>query len=295
MNRLLLKSDLDYELWRVGSSLCEFRGPEVDPSAPYFAVLGGSEAFGKFVDAPFPNLLAKETGCQVANLAVMNAGLSLVREEPTILDVAAQADVTVVQILGAQNMSNCFYSVHPRRNDRFISASESLQALYPQVDFTGFHFTGHLIQTLEKSDPYAFGTVLEELRVAWVESMLTILKAIPGQSVLLWMSERSPDEPGRGTAALDPAFVDREMLRELEGYHAGLVEVVASDEARREGVEGMYHGPADEEAARVLPGPVFHAEVAEALAPVVQAAQRKRRAGNADAPPKDSSAFRVSR
>ncbi len=295
MNRLLPKSDLDYDLWRVGASRCEFRGPEVDLGAPYLAVLGGSEAYGKFVEQPFPHLLAERLEAPVVNLGLMNAGLALVQNEASVLDVAVQADVTVVQVLGAQNMSNCFYSVHPRRNDRFIAASPRLKALYPQVDFTGFHFTGHLIQTLEDIDPWAFSTVLEELRVAWVENMLAVLGSIPGQSVLLWMSERSPDDPGRGSVAADPAFVDREMLRELEGHHAGLVEVVASDAARQEGVQGMCHKPDDAAIARMLPGPLFHAEVAAALEPAVRAAQKKRRAGNADAPPKESGPLRVSR
>ena len=295
MKRLLSGSDLDYQPWRVGTSLCEFRGPEVDLEVPFLAVLGGSEAYGKFVEQPFPQLLAQRVGAQVANLGLMNAGLALVQNEPAVLDIAVQADLTVVQVLGAQNMSNCFYTVHPRRNDRFIAASPRLKELYPQVDFTGFHFTGHLVQTLEDIDPWAFSMLLEELRVAWVENMLSVLGSIPGEVVLLWMSERSPDEPGRGSAASDPAFVDRDMLRELEGHHSGLVEVVASEAARQEGVKGMCHKPDDAAVARILPGPKFHEEVATALEPAVRAAQKKRRAGNADAPPNGSGPFRASR
>jgi hypothetical protein len=57
--------------------------------------------------------------------------------------------VTVVQVLAVQNLSNPYYTVHPRRNDRFLRASARLQNLYQDVDFTEFHFTRHMLQTLQ--------------------------------------------------------------------------------------------------------------------------------------------------
>ena len=44
--------------------------------------------------------------------------------EPTVIDICSKALVTVVQLMGAQNTSNRFYAVHPRRNDRFLARKE---------------------------------------------------------------------------------------------------------------------------------------------------------------------------
>jgi hypothetical protein len=49
---------------------------------------------------------------------------------------------------GAQNLSNRLYTVHPRRNDRFLRASGILRTIYRDVDFTEFHFTRHMLDHL---------------------------------------------------------------------------------------------------------------------------------------------------
>ena len=51
---------------------------------------------------------------------------------------------------------------------------------------------------------------------------------------------------------------------------AALVEVVVSDRARAEGANGMAYAVQDEQAARALPGPAAHAEIAAALVPVLR-------------------------
>jgi hypothetical protein len=56
---------------------------------------------------------------EAANLGLVNAGIDVFINEPMIQDFCAGAVVTVIQVLGAANMSNRFYAVHPRRNDRF--------------------------------------------------------------------------------------------------------------------------------------------------------------------------------
>ncbi len=57
--------------------------------------------------------------------------------------------MTVIQVMGAHNMSNRFYAVHPRRNDRFLRASLGCcKTIYPEVDFTEFNFTRHMLTAL---------------------------------------------------------------------------------------------------------------------------------------------------
>ncbi|MFW5654866.1 MAG: DUF6473 family protein, partial [Roseicyclus sp.] len=171
-----------------------------------------------------------------------------------------------IQALGAQNMSNRFYVVHPRRNDRFLRASAMLKALYPGVDFTEFHFTRHMLSALKEKSATAFEIVVAELQMAWQARMRLLATRLPGEKVLLWLSTRTPDdeqhEHGLGD---DPLFVTRHMLDTVRPYFTRLVEVSASPEARANGTHGMMLADVDVPAAAALPGPAVHQEVADAL------------------------------
>ncbi|HLQ19378.1 MAG TPA: DUF6473 family protein, partial [Tabrizicola sp.] len=113
---------LDYFPCRYGASKALFRGPQRDLSLPYVAMLGGSATFGKYVERPYPALVEAALGRPVANLGGLNAGPDFYLTDPAALDVAARAQVAVVQVTGAEALSNPFYTVHSRRNDRFLAA-----------------------------------------------------------------------------------------------------------------------------------------------------------------------------
>ena len=72
----------------------------------------------------------------------------------------------MIQVSGAQNLSNRFHAVHPRRNDRFLRASTLLKTIYRDVDFTEFNFTRHLLTTLRDGPYPADGYHLYGFRIA---------------------------------------------------------------------------------------------------------------------------------
>ena len=255
-------STLDYQLCSYDGCRLNFRGPAPVLTEPYIAVLGGTEVFGRFIQHPFTELMQEWTGMQVANLGVAQAGLSLFSEEPWLLDAGSRADVTVLQVLGAQNMSNRLYSVHSRRNDRFLGVSPELREMYPDVDFSQINFTGHLLETLSK-DEVAFAKLVQELKWAWVQRMRRVLAMIQGDVILLWMSDHSPDEIGTQLHGAEPLFVDREMINELSDEIAGFVEVV-TDRAAPD-LQGKVISEDEAEAARCMPGPQDHLRAAEAV------------------------------
>jgi len=286
---------INYKPWRHGASRIAFRGPAQRLDDAYVTIVGGSETFGKFVEHPFADLVQTKIGTPVVNLGVMHAGLSLIADDPAILDIASKARITVVQVLGAQNMSNRFYSVHPRRNDRFVCASRRMQDLFSGIDFTDFNFTGHLLTTLENAQHPAFDELVAELKTAWVQRMRMILGTIAGDRLLLWMSDRRPEDPSNAANGVDPLFVDRGMLEELSPSISGIVEVVASKASRDEGLRGKHYQPAEEQAAAAMPGPRFHRETATALAQTIGDGDAKRRAGQSDAPFLKGLSIRASR
>ena len=257
---------LDYKLCRFEGTKLVFRGPAPDLEESFVAVLGGSEAYGKYVQDPFPSLLGEWVGVPVLNLGVQHAGLSLFSQERWLLETASRAQLTVLQVLGAQNMSNRLYRVHARRNDRFLSVSPALRDMYPDVDFAEVNFTGHLLETLKERSETAFRTLMEELKWAWVQRMKRVVQLIDGDVLLLWVSDRRPDDTSDDFQENEPMFVDRDMLDAVWDEVSGVVEIVRPIHTS---LEGKVFGDGEEMAAETLPGPADHARIAEALAPEV--------------------------
>ena len=83
------RTAIDYRPCRYGPSRLSFRGPARPLGGAYLAALGGSETFGKFVTAPYADLLERSIRIPVVNLGVMQAGLTLLLDDPGLLTVAA--------------------------------------------------------------------------------------------------------------------------------------------------------------------------------------------------------------
>ena len=253
----------DYYPCRYGTSRLVFRGPRRRLVGDYIAVFGSTETYGKFIESPYPAMTEAALGLPCVNFGCVNAGVDTFVNDTALIEAAGGAAATVVQVMGAHNMSNRLYSVHPRRNDRFLNASAMLKAIYREVDFTEFHFTRHLLRELEAISQECFRMVREELQSAWLARMTLLLGRVQSPVVLLWMAEQSPPEDDGSLA--DPLFVTRDMLEQLRDKVADIVEVTASAEARRRGTEGMLYGPTEEAAARELLGPAAHEEAANTL------------------------------
>jgi hypothetical protein len=161
--------------------------------------------------------------------------------------------------------------VHPRRNDRFLEATPRLRRLYPEVDFTEFHFTRHMMRRLADVSPDRFAVLREGLQEVWVARMQALLERIAAPVVLMWFSRHLPGL-GHEAAGIadDPAFVSRTMLRAVGARAAQVVEVVISPEACAQGTRGMRFDPMQEAVAADLPGLLAHSEAARALSPVLE-------------------------
>lgn len=259
---------LDYLPCLYGHSKVLFRGPRRNLDVPYVACLGGTTTYGKYIATPFPDLVEADLGLTCANLGALNAGIDLVVADPHLQAISANACVTVLQVTSPRNMSNRYYRVHPRRNDRFVEASALLRAIYREVDFAEFNFTNHMLQRLHHISPERFQTVVDELQAAWSARMALLLDQISGNTVLLWVAAHKPPETALDIDA-EPAFVTRRMIDELRSLVTEYVEVTASIEARAAGTEGMVFAPMEKAAAATMMGPLLHREVADALVPVL--------------------------
>ena len=261
--------------------ICNYPGSRLPVRAPcarlegrYLAFLGGSETFGRFVETPFPALLDRRLGQTCVNLGSINAGLDAVLGDAGAMRIAAAAALTVVQLPDAQNLTNGFYRVHPRRNDRFLAACAPLTALYPEVDFTEFHFTRHLLTALHRHCPERFATLRAELQRLWVSRMHRLLRALGGRALLLWLHDGGdrprPDAPLGG----EPLLVSSTMAGRVSRRARGLVEVPVTAAGQLEGeTRKMDFGPLQRPTAEHMLGPVMHARIADRLGDAIAALQ----------------------
>lgn len=200
-----------------------FRGPRRSLESPFVAFLGGSNFNGGAVPNPVPDLVetALETTC--VNFSIPNAGVDLFLEAEALTDFASDAVLTVVEVLGAQNLSNRFYRVHPRRNDRFLAPTDLLTRAFPGAEFVDVHFTRHALKVLETAAPERFQAVVDELKATWVWKMSALLNRIRGPKLLAWCGPDAPQAEARDRH-VDPLFVDARMLNKIAGQVDGIVE-----------------------------------------------------------------------
>lgn len=264
-------SGLDYKPCRYGTSRLTFRGPARLLDTPYVAFLGTTETYGKYIPSPFPALVEMRLGTACVNLGHVNAGHDLYLNDPYILEIAAQARVCVMQVGGAHNMSNRFYTVHPRRNDRFLKASRLMRQIFRDVDFTDFTFTRHMLDSLQRFAPDRFAMLREELQEAWIARTRLLADRLNGRLVLLWFAgHRPPVGPPDAGLGPDPLFQERRMLDAVANCVADIVEVTISAAAQAQSRDAMVIPPGEEQAAADMPGPAAHQEAADILLPVLR-------------------------
>lgn len=255
---------------RYDGSRLLFRGPRRRLEGEFAAFLGGTETFGKFISRPFPDLVEDLTGITCVNFGWPNAGIDVFANDSALIDCAGRAEVCVLQVPCAINMSNMYYRVHPRRNDRFVQATDALKLLFYEVDFTEFSFTRHMLGHLHALSPERFSYICQELAAVWVPGMRGLLRQIGAPVILLWLSARAPEEVSDSPELeADPALVSREMLEALRGDVHGIVELRLGEGARGVDIGAVSRSRSDKRAAQGLLGPDAHTQAAEALVPVL--------------------------
>lgn len=261
---------LNYLPCRYGRSKLMFRGPAKKLDKPYVAFLGGTETYGKFLKTPFTDMTQENLQITCVNFGCVNAGPDVFLNDPFVIPACSKARVTVIEVMGCNNLSNRFYSVHPRRNDRFLKASNLMQTVFRDIDFTEFTFTRHLLSRLKQQSPERYEILEAELKEAWVARMKALTSKIEGKVVLLWASEHAANAPYNGDGlGQDPLFVDADMLDEMRPHVTEIVEFTSSPEAKAAKLDEMVFSEMEKPAAEELLGHAAHQELAQQLSDVL--------------------------
>ena len=244
-----------------GTSKLQFRGPKRALTRPYLAFLGGSETFGRFVERPFATLVEDGLNETCINLGCINGGLDTMLSDPQLIRIATQASAVVLQVPGAAGLSNRYYRVHPRRNDRFVQATPALRRLYPQVDFTRIHFVRHLLLSLLDAAPDRFSVITDELRARWTARMSALARRLGGRVLLLWLAyDDTQDDLGA-----DPMLVSRTMIDKVVPLTLGHLRLPVQAAAQSEDLAEMRFGEMQLPIAQHVIGPDQHRQIAAQL------------------------------
>lgn len=246
-----------------GESRLHVRGPARDLRDPYLSFLGGTEVFGRFVERPFPQGVEGQVGLACVNLGSINAGVDAFVYDDSLMEVAAGGQLTILQVMGAQNLTNSFYKVHPRRNDRFLRPYDALVHLFPEIDFTDYHFNKHMLTSLKAVSSERFERVCAELQETWLMRMGRLIDGLQGRVVLLWLRY---DMGTAETLGPSPSLVERSMVDVLRPSVDGVIELEVATAAQAQDVPGMIFGPMDLPAARLMLGPKEHDRISDAVA-----------------------------
>ena len=256
----------DYASCQYGASKLIFRGPQRSLSGRYVAVIGGTETFGKYVTQPFSDHLETALALPVVNLGIANAGPEVFLADAEIARISEGASAVVVQLVGAKNQTNAFYTVHPRRNDRVLGVTPAMRNLFPEVDFTEFHFTRHLLQSLYAVSQERFALIVAELQARWMNRTEALIARSGPGVVLLWAAAQAPmANASREIGPRYPAFVDKAMVARVAGQVPRYLELCPPDE--RPASDDYMQNMAIE--AGVF-GLRAHRSIAERLAPVLR-------------------------
>ncbi|MBU2992629.1 DUF6473 family protein [Octadecabacter sp. 1_MG-2023] len=234
-----------------GLSKLPFRGPMRSTEGRFVAFLGGSETFAKYIRNPYPDRVETEIGEVCINLGFQSAGPDVFLRDTAVQSLCHDAVATIIQVLNVANVSNSFYKVHPRRNDRFVGPTDKLKQLFPEVDFTEIAFTGHLVARLRAEDEQRFELVKEHLQRTWLRRMKTLVGRSGGPVVVLWLRQSNEAD----------ALVTARMVEGLRDYVAQIVEVAIE----KDGLDEKCYAPLDTLGAADAMGAKTHAAVAKAL------------------------------
>ncbi|MGB0853327.1 MAG: DUF6473 family protein [Pikeienuella sp.] len=210
---------INYDVYQWGRLKQIYRGPQISFEQPYVACLGAAQTFGRYAKHPFPTLLGQALNMPCANFGTGGAGPGFFLRDSMVLEAASNAEVCIVQVMSARSLSNRMFQVKPKRNAQIKAVSNALSSLFPHMDFETFTYAHNMLNQISADDPEKFLAVERELKSAWVARTRLMLEAIHTKKILLWFSERQPDENMRHRPNKDmlkyPHYVDQAMIDEI--------------------------------------------------------------------------------
>ncbi len=263
-------SDEGYVFGRSGHL---FRGPAPDLELPYVAFLGNGGTYGKHVDLPYPELLGGELPIACVNWGGVELGPTFFLHDPVLLEACNRSRLCVISAFDAWATSNRLYRVHSKRNTRLAAVSESLEALFPDVDFETFSHVRGMLSALHANNRANFNVLELEIKDAWVSRMRELMERIETPKLLFVMADDKFDQPEftPEKRRIGPEMVSHAMIENLRDLAEEVILYEPTTEATMPDGSDREFEEDERESALQYPGEEMHMEAAELLYPPIKA------------------------
>jgi len=258
----LAAGDAAESFCQYGQSNLWFRGPPRTINEPYIACIGGAETFGRFVQRPFPAVLGARLNRPCINLGSLFCGAEALCQDPGLVQLANGAELCVLQFPDVLGQTNRFYRVHPHRNDRFVAPTQDLITLFPEVDFTEFHFVRHLISRLHTVSGPRFFEVKRELQHGWIRKLENFLSGISSPVIGLSLDIGSSRF---GDGRCDNVPIEPFMIEALSAHCIDIFRLNLRVSGEADDLEDVLFGTLQQPMAEHMIGPSAHRSIATAL------------------------------
>jgi len=207
---------VDYAEFSLPGCPVRFRGPGLDPAASpagsFFTCLGAAQTYGCFVERPFPELLAEQTGLKALNLAVGGAGPGFYLQYPALIEAMNRGQFVILQCMAARHESNSRFEA-----DGYVEfVRDRVQG--DSVD-SGTAWRRIIDEEIDEAPRY-----VAESRASWLATMARLVEAITVPVVFFWFSRREPDY------AIDwPAIREQRRRRQLGKFTGHFIDGLSGD------------------------------------------------------------------
>lgn len=219
---------LDYQLWKYADLF--FRGPKTDFASPYFSALGAAQVFGRFVEEPFPSILAKKLGIPAFNAGSSGAGPSFFLQRPELINTVNRGKFTIIHMMSGRSVSNSWLKVS--KNQGVLSKRSLAGSIWNEKGQGVFAEDAYkeLLSMLPTEDLLSLRI---ENRFIYVQQMRQLLEEIKTPKILLYWSTRKPEYSETITSIGGfwggfPHFVNRQVINQLRPYADMYLEVVGN-------------------------------------------------------------------
>jgi hypothetical protein len=215
---------IDYRYYQLpGTDKC-FRGPPPDFNSIGRGVsfLGAASCFGRYVRHPYPELVGKQLDREVCNFGYGGVRAPFYYRDAVLMQLINRSALVVIEVFSSRGAGTTR-----------VEARGDASALLRWTGTEGpFVFADRFFRELWTASPARMHALAIEIRERYLEQMHSLLSRLHVPVVLLWFSQRSPDENCGYTSPESyessfPHLVDRATLNNIAQDRVEVVEVVS--------------------------------------------------------------------
>ena len=264
------KWSVNYKAHRFGTLGQHLRLHPRKIESDYVACVGSCQTYGRYAHTPFPAYLDAKLPVQCLNLGFAGGGPDFFLDDTIILETINKAKLVVLQVMDATTVSTKHYRCHPVIQAQLSRVEPLLADRIAEDVYKHCNTTQQLLQGLAKADRRIFDEVVLEARLTYMKRMEALIAAISPPIVLLWFSERAPDEDTRMSRYPElpkpPQLLNGSMFNHLfDKVEAGVM--CCSD---RDLPQPIFNASGGRGWNRYYPSVAMHEDAADSLLPVVQ-------------------------